>query len=265
MTAKDAAAAAALLGRARQGDAAVEPLPDSLRPADEAGGYRVQRALRAWFAENGDSPPAGYKLGCTTPVMQAMLGLDAPVYGGVRAGDVHPSGAKLASARFRAPGIECEIAVRLGTGIDARGRPPTRAEIGAAVAEAMPAIEIVDNRYGDWSALGTPTLIADDFFQAACILGTPAADCDPMALDTLTGRTLVDGAETGRGSGADVLGHPLDAVAWLARALGRRGAILGAGSLVMTGSLVKTVWLERFPAFARVEIAGIGAAEVRLE
>ena len=265
MTAKDAAAAAALLGRARQGAAAVEPLPDSLRPADEAGGYRVQRALRAWFAENGDSPPAGYKLGCTTPVMQAMLEVDAPVYGGVRAGDVHPSGAKLASAEFRAPGIECEIAVRLGTGIAARGRPPTRAEIGAAIAEAMPAIEIVDNRYGDWSALGTPTLIADDFFQAACILGTPAADCDPMALDTLTGRTLVDGAETGRGSGADVLGHPLDAVAWLARALGRRGAILGAGSLVMTGSLVKTVWLERFPAAARVEIEGIGAAAVRLE
>ena len=265
MTAKDAAEAAALLGRARQSDAAVEPLPDSLRPADEAGGYRVQRALRAWFAENGDPPPAGYKLGCTTPVMQAMLGLNAPVYGGVRAGDVHPSGAALASARFQAPGIECEIAVRLATDIDARKRPPTRAEIGAAIAEVMPAIEIVDNRYGDWSAFGTPTLIADDFFHAACILGTPAADCDPMALDTLTGRTLVDGAETGRGSGADVLGHPLDAVAWLARALGRHGAVAGAGSLVMTGSLVRTVWLKSFPAAARVEIEGIGAAEARLD
>ena len=100
---------------------------------------------------------------------------------------------------------------------------------------------------GDWSAFGTPSLIADDFFQAACILGTPAADCDPMALDTLTGRTLVDGAETGRGSGADVLGHPLDAVAWLARALGRHGAVADAGSLVMTGSLVGTVWLKSSP------------------
>ena len=66
-----------------------------------------------------------------------------------------------------------------------------------------------------------------------------------MALDTVAGRTLINGAETGRGRGADVLGHPLDAVAWLAGALGRHGAILRAGELVMTGSLVKTVWLER--------------------
>jgi len=261
LTARDAAA---LLGRARQIVAAVGPLPESLRPADEAEGYSVQRALRSWFADHGDPPPAGYKLGCTTPVMQAMLGLDAPVYGGVRAGDVHPGGAALASSGFRAPGIECEIAVRLGGDVDARRRTPTRARIAGAVAEAMPAIEIVDNRYGDWSALGTPTLIADDFFQAACVLGKPA-ECDPMALDRAAGRTLINGAETGRGAGSDVLGHPLDAVAWLACALGRRGAVLRAGTLVMTGSLVKTVWIERFPAAARVEIDGLGTAEVRLE
>ena len=258
-----AESAAALLGEARNRGAAVGPLPDSLRPADEAGGYRIQRALRAWFAAQGDAPPAGYKLGCTTPVMQAMLGLDGPVYGGVRGGDVHPSGATLAASGFRAPGIECEIAVRLARDIDARERPPSRSETGAAIAQAMPAIEIVDNRYGDWSALGTPTLIADDFFQAACILGPPA-ECNPMALDTAAGRTLIDGAETGRGRGADVLGHPLDAVAWLAGALGRHGAVLGAGALVMTGSLARTVWLERFPALARVEIDGIGTAEVGL-
>ena len=40
MTAEDAAAA--LLGRARRNVAAVGPLPDSLRPADEAGGWRVE-------------------------------------------------------------------------------------------------------------------------------------------------------------------------------------------------------------------------------
>ena len=258
-------AAAALLGEARLRRAPVDPLPESVRPADDTEGYRIQRALRAWFAERGDGPPAGYKLGCTTPVMQEMLGVAAPVYGGVRAGDVHRSGASLPSSRFQAPGVECEIAVRLGGDLDARGRPPAREETAAAIAEVMPAIEIVDNRYGDWSALGTPTLIADDFFQAACILGPPARECDPMGLDGVAGRTLIDGAETGRGRGADVLGHPLDAVAWLAGALGRSGAILPAGALVMTGSLVKTVWLTGCPASARVEIDGLGTAEVTLD
>ena len=262
MTAEETAAA--LLGEARLRGAPVDALPETVRPADETGGYRIQRALRAWFAERGDPPPAGYKLGCTTPVMRGMLGLDAPVHGGVRAGDVHPGGTALPASRFRAPGIECEIAIRLGADLDARDRPASREDAAEAVAEAMPAIEIVDNRYGDWSALGTPTLIADDFFQAACVLGEPAPACDPMALDAVAGRTLIDGVETGRGRGADVLGHPLDAVAWLAGALGRHGAILRAGELIMTGSLVKTVWLERFPATARVEIDGVGTAEVRL-
>lgn len=258
------ATAAALLGEARLRGVPVDALPESLRPLDDTSGYRIQRALREWFAGRGESPPAGYKLGCTTPVMQEMLGVDAPVYGGVRAGDVHRSGAALPSSAFRAPGIECEIAIRLGADIDARGRPASRAEAAEATAEAMPAIEIVDNRYGDWSALGTPTLIADDFFQAACVLGPPAETCDPTTLDAVEGRTLVDGTETGRGRGADVLGHPLDAVAWLAGALGRQGTILRAGALIMTGSLVKTVWLERFPATARVEIDGVGTAEIGL-
>ena len=257
--------AAALLGEARLNGAAVDALPEPVRPADETDGYRIQRALHAWFSERGDPPPAGYKLGCTTPVMQAMLGVDAPVHGGVRAGDVHRSGTAMPSSGFIAPGVECEIAVRLGADLDARGRLPTREDAAAAIAVVMPAIEIVDNRYGDWTALGTPTLIADDFFQAACVLGSPATGCDPMALDTVAGRTLIDGAETGRGNGADVLGHPLDAVIWLAGALGRSGAILRAGDLAMTGSLVKTVWLERFPALARVEIDGLGTAEVRLD
>ena len=258
------ATAAALLGEARLRRAPVDALPEPVRPADETGGYRIQRALRAWFAERGDPPPAGYKLGCTTPVMQEMLGLDAPVHGGVRAGDVHPGGTSLPASGFIAPGIECEIAVRLGADLDARIRPPSREEAAATIAEVMPAIEIVDNRYGDWSALGTPTLIADDFFQAACVLGPPAEACDRMTLDAVEGRTLVDGAETGRGKGADVLGHPLDAVAWLAGAVGRHGATLRADTLIMTGSLVKTVWLERFPATARVEIDGVGTATVRL-
>ena len=258
------ATAAALLGEARLHRAPVDALPEPVRPADETGGYRIQRALRAWFAERGDPPPAGYKLGCTTPVMQEMLGVDAPVYGGVRAGDVHPGGTALRASGFIAPGIECEIAVRLGADLDARGGAPSREEAAGAVAEVMPAIEIVDNRYGDWSALGTPTLIADDFFQAACVLGPPAGTCDPMALDAVEGRTLIDGAETGRGRGADVLGHPLDAVAWLAGAVGGHGATLRAGALIMTGSLVRTVWLERFPATARVDIDGVGTAGVRL-
>ena len=87
MIREDEAQAAALLGAARRHGEPVLALPDDLCPLDETDAYRIQAALRAWFAETGDGPPAGYKLGCTTPVMQEMLGVGSPVFGGIRAGD----------------------------------------------------------------------------------------------------------------------------------------------------------------------------------
>ena len=42
---------------------------------------------------------------------------------------------------------------------------------GRAVEAYYPAIEIVDDRYAKWETLGAPTLVADDFFAAGCVLG----------------------------------------------------------------------------------------------
>ena len=61
---------------------------------------------------------------------------------------------------------------------------------------------------------------------------------------SIVGRALVNGAEIGQGTGADVLGHPHHALAWLANHLASDGNALRAGEFVLTGSLVKTVWLN---------------------
>ena len=256
--------AAAALGAARLARRAVGPLPSDRRPMDEDDGYRVQDALKDRLARADGMAPAGFKIGATTPVMRDMLGVPGPARGWIRGGVVHRDGADLPARRFLAPGIECEIAFRIGRDLERGPRPSTREEAAAAVAEVMPAIEIVDNRYGDWAALGVPTLIADDFFQAACVLGAPAAGIDPMRLDAVRGRTLIDGESIGEGRGADVLGHPLDAVIWLVEALARAGQSLRAGQIVMTGSMVRPLFLDRFPVDARVEIDGLGSVAARL-
>ncbi len=256
--------AAAALAAARLEHRAVVPLAIDCRPADEDDGYRIQDALKEALARADGAPPAGVKIGATTPVMREMLGVSGPARGWIRGSVVHGDGAELPARRFQAPGIECEIALRVGTDIDPGARPRTRVEAAAAIVEAMPAIEIVDNRYGDWSALGVPTLIADDFFQAACVLGAPAPGVDPMSLDRVRGRTILDGRTIGEGCGADVLGHPLDAVIWLGEALARSGGALAAGQVVMTGSMVRPEFLSRFPVEARIEIDGLGAVAARL-
>src|SRR5947199_167972 len=61
---------------------------------------------------------------------------------------------------------------------------------------------------------------------------------------TVAGRSIINREEAGRGTGADVLGEPHNALAWLANHLGEEGNGLHAVQIVLTGSLVKTVWLD---------------------
>ena len=80
----------------------------------------------------------------------------------------------------------------------------------------MAAIEVVDDRYEDYRALDPLTLVADDFFNAGCVLGEPVEDWRGLDLPAARGRMTINGAEVGSGRGGDVLGHPLAALAWLA-------------------------------------------------
>lgn len=254
--------AAEILGLARLSGKGVAALPEDYRPTDEASAYDVQDALHTWIGRKWTAPLAGWKLGCTTPVMQALVGLDGPAYGGILLRDLHHGAARLSFATFQRPGVECEIALRLAEDLPAAGAPFDRAGVAAAVGAAMAAIELVDNRYGDFEAIGTPTLIADDFFQAACVLGPEREDWRELDLAGLVGRTYVGDGLCGLGRGAAALGHPLDALAWLANAQAECGRGLFAGEIVLTGSLVATRWIDA-PVSTRVVIDQLG--EVRLD
>jgi 2-keto-4-pentenoate hydratase len=202
-------------------------------------------------------PLVGYKIGCTSAVMQEYIGIAHPCAGGVFQKGVHDSGAKLAAADYVRVGVECEIAVRLKRDL-APGEAPFTAEwVVEAVDAYFPAIEIVDDRYVKWETMGAPTLIADDFFAAGCVLGPLVPRSAVPDLRTVAGRVLLNGEEAGKGTGADVLGHPHNALAWLANHLAAEGRGLHAGQIVLTGSLVKTLWLKAGDK-VRMELDGLG-------
>src|ERR1700722_736054 len=60
-----------------------------------------------------------------------------------------------------------------------------------------------------------------------------------------------------------IVGHPFNSVAWLASQLASRGVGLKAGQVVMTGSVMKTVFPEE-DAFYRFDLEQIGSVEVQL-
>ena len=105
---------AAALAAARLAAAPVPDLAPNSRPATAAEGYAVQAALARRLTDAGQGGIAGWKVGATTPGMQRYLGVDGPAYGRILAANVHASGAVLPRDAFCKPGIECEIAVRIG-------------------------------------------------------------------------------------------------------------------------------------------------------
>ncbi len=212
------------------------------RDADEA--YAIQVALHELLGTARGDAQAGWKIGCTTPTMQRYLDIHEPAAGHVRAATVHESAADVGHAGFCRPGVECELAVRLGRDLVAGAEPCDRETARAAICSMFAAIEIVDDRYVDWTALGAPTLTADDFFGAGCVLGGEHELTAGLDLGAVSATMSINGERIGAGVGADILGDPLAAFVWLvngpARACG-----LPAGSIVLLGSLVQTHWVER--------------------
>ncbi|MGE0285721.1 MAG: 2-keto-4-pentenoate hydratase [Bradyrhizobium sp.] len=252
-------AAAQVIANARRNRSPLAALPADCIPATEAEGYRVQRALHDLIRPQVGAL-VGYKIGCTSKVMQEYLEIPHPCGGGVFERVVHESGARLAASDYVRVGVECEIAVRLARDLLPTEQPFTAEWVGEAVEAYYPAIEIVDDRYVKWETLGAPTLVADDFFAAGCVLGHAIARSAAPDLLDVTGRALINDTEAGRGTGADVLGHPHHALAWLANHLAAEGRGLHARQIVLTGSLVKTVWLAPGD-HVRMELEGLGDVE----
>jgi 2-keto-4-pentenoate hydratase len=245
----DAARVAALLAAARTERRIVLPLPAELAPATVEQGAAAQYALAASL---GALPPAGFKIGATGRRMQAYLGLPGPAAGFMQACNVYRGHADLRFADFIRPGVECEVAVRLSR--DLLPGPCSAEQAAAAVGELVAAIEVVENRYDDLATLGTPTLIADQVYHGAAVVGeTGGIDGRGLDLLTLRGRISIDGAERDSGVTADLMGHPMNCLAWLAgSAVAAAFGGLKAGQVVMLGSVTPPVWLE---APARVTVA----------
>ena len=253
-------AAAQAIAAARRGRTPLNSLDTELAPQDEADGYRIQRAVHDLLLPHFGAM-VGYKIGCTSAVMQQYLDIPHPCAGGVFAKGVHDSGALLRAEDFVRVGVECEIAVKLARNLQPSEAPFTAEWVMEAIEAYHPAIEIVDDRYVKWETMGAPTLVADDFFAAGCVLGKAVARLAAPDLLGVVGRAIINGEEAGRGTGADVLDDPHNALAWLANHLAAEGQSLHEGQIVLTGSLVKTVWLKAGDS-VKMELEGLGTVAV---
>jgi 2-keto-4-pentenoate hydratase len=252
--------AAGMLHQLRTARHTVLPLPSHIAPGTEAEGAEVQHIL-ARLARA--MPPAGFKIGATSKRMQEYLGVSGPAAGFMADSGIVRSGAALRYADFNRPGVECELAVRLAH--DLPSGPCTQEQAAAAVGQLFAGIEIVENRYTDAATIGTPTLIGDQFYHAAAVVGAPGqTDWRGLDFAALRGTMTIDGQVRGTGMATDLLGHPMNCLAWLASsAVAAAFGGLKAGQVVMLGSVIPVIWLTR-PVNVTVEFAPLPAVTLRL-
>ncbi len=243
--------AAELLAGHRLTNTALAEIPADIRPTTLEAAYAVQDALvqRLLAAQGGSR--IGWKIACTSPVAQQALQVPHPMFGQLLSASTSPSGATLEAARFTTRVIECEFAFRMAADVPGAGQPHDATSIAAYVGELLPAIEVVDHRYPDWS-LGAPSITADNAIHGHWVQGA-GVEGDWRRFDLATHQVTARIGEgvVGRGDGSSVLGHPLNALAWLANALADHGHQLRAGDLITTG-----VCTEVFTAQAGDTVTG---------
>lgn len=219
-------------------------VPVPMRPTCQRHAYDLQKEVNSQLSETYLGAPVGHKIGCTTPIMQRFLEIHEPCAGEIFQTTVQYDHGILKHSDFRKLGVECELVVEIGCDITPQQQPYSIIATTEAVGAIMAGIEVVDDRYREFRSLGVFSLIADNFFNAGCVLGKPIKNWRSLDLNTLTGRMHINGVSVGHGSAKSVMGNPLNALKWLIDSRSSRGLGLKKGCFVFLGSLVETKWLK---------------------
>lgn len=250
--AKDYETAARALREAYLG-VPIAPLRGLLEPVDIDGAYAVQ-AINTRLWQDQGRRLIGRKIGLTAKAVQAQLGVDRPDLGALFEDMQISDGGRLDPAKAIQPKAEAEIAFVMARDVD---DPDVSIEtLTSAVDYAVAAIEIVDSRIADWKIAFADT-VADNGSSAFFVLGTDHRLLRDLDLYSCGMVMEINGAIASLGAGAACLGHPLNAVQWLAQTLSARGEALKAGDIILSGALGPMVALNPGDQ-VRTRIGGIG-------
>jgi len=236
----------------------LEPLTNRHADISIDDAYAIQQRMMKRRLDAGEKV-VGKKIGVTSQAVMNMLGVFQPDFGWLTDGMIYNEGEAIEASSLIQPKAEGEIAFVLkktlmGPGVSA-------ADVLAGTEGVMACFEIVDSRIQDWKIKIQDT-VADNASCGVFVLGDRLVDVRDVDLATCGMVLEKNGEIVATGAGAAALGHPANAVAWLANTLGAHGIALEAGEVVLSGSLGIMVPVQAGDNM-RVSIGGIGSCSVR--
>ncbi len=236
----------------------IEPLTSRGFDITIEDAYHIQQRMIARRVEKGERV-IGKKIGVTSKAVMNMLGVHQPDFGYLLDGMVYNEGESIEMDDLIQPKAEGEIAFLLKK--DLMGPGVTAADVIAATEGVMACFEIVDSRIQDWKIKIQDT-VADNASCGVFVLGDQLVDIADLDL-SLCGMVLEKNGEiVVTGAGAATMGHPVNAMVWLAITLGKLGIALKAGDIVLSGAMGAMVPVQKGDNL-RMSIGGIGGCSVR--
>ena len=220
--------------------------------------YHIQQRMLSRRLDKGEKV-IGKKIGVTSKAVMNMLGVHQPDFGYLLDGMVYNEGESIPMDTLIQPKAEGEIAFLLKK--DLQGPGVTAADVLAATEGVMACFEIVDSRIQDWKIKIQDT-VADNASCGVFVLGDQLVDVADLDLATCGMVLEKNGEIVVTGAGAATMGHPVNAMVWLANTLGRLGIALKAGDIVLSGAMGAMVPVKAGDSL-RMAIGGIGGCSVR--
>lgn len=204
----------------------------------------------------------GRKIGLTSPAVQRQMGVDTPDFGVLLADMAYGDSDPIPWGRLLQPRVEAEVAFVLGR--DLPDRPVVASDVLRATEFVVAAIEVVDSRIRDWDISILDT-VADNASSGLFVLGgSPRRLTDLDDLRDLEMELACEGERVSSGTGAACLGHPVNAVVWLANAVAERGAPLQSGEVILSGSLGPLAPVEPGRTY-EARFRGLGSVRAQFE
>jgi len=202
-----------------------------------AEAYQIQNQLIQLRLADGHDIYAP-KLGLTSPAKMEQMNVDHPIYGYVFSDMLVENNGSVSLDDYIHARVEPEIAVVLKD--ELKGPNVTISDVKDRIAYVVSSMEILDSRYQNYN-FTLPDVIADNTSAKGAVYSKEEVKQNQVDFTNEEAVLKINGEVKAEGVGSAVLGHPLESIVFLTKALNEKEQAVPAGVPIMTGGMTASV------------------------
>ena len=223
--------------------------------------YAIQDIVNEKLILSGFGKIEGYKIGCTNKVIQKELSINHPILGVFFENKIIKNNSSISLNKFIQAGVECELYAVIGEDVTSE-TPYNYKNINEFISHYGVSLEIVENRFKNFSNTNAHLIIADGSLGNSIVIGNKIVNKKNLNLNELIGRIYLNNKEIYCNKASSILDNPLNALKWYFDKIIELKKIIKKGSKVSLGSITPLIWITE-PINVKASIDGIGECKIK--